>query len=294
MDLIAGKDSEAGERRTAGNEEGLDDDVMTSSADPHTRQKILVVDDDKEIRSMVKSIFRDRLDVIEASDGIEALDVFRETLVDLVITDLVMPRMDGAGLVKSLKANELTKHIPIVFLTFKDDIEMRISSCEIGGEAFIPKPFYPKHLKSVVYRILSDRNDLRDYYNSVRSSTDIYKDKAVKVEDKKFMLRITDLVEENLTDESLSPSFLSDSLNISKVQLYRKMKEISGMTPGEFIRDVRIEHSASLLLNTELTVLEVMYDSGFNNKSYFFREFSRKYHCTPKAYREKNRGQASS
>ncbi len=294
MDLIAGKDSEAGERRTAGKEEGLDDDVMTSSADPHTRQKILVVDDDKEIRSMVKSIFRDRLDVIEASDGIEALDVFRETLVDLVITDLVMPRMDGAGLVKSLKANELTKHIPIVFLTFKDDIEMRISSCEIGGEAFIPKPFYPKHLKSVVYRILSDRNDLRDYYNSVRSSTDIYKDKAVKVEDKKFMLRITDLVEENLTDESLSPSFLSDSLNISKVQLYRKMKEISGMTPGEFIRDVRIEHSASLLLNTELTVLEVMYDSGFNNKSYFFREFSRKYHCTPKAYREKNRGQASS
>lgn len=250
------------------------------------RQKILVVDDDKEIRALVKSIFQDRLDVLEASDGLEALDVFKETLVDLVITDMVMPRMDGAELAKSLKSNDMTKHIPIVFLTFKDDIELRISSCEIGGEAFIPKPFYPKHLKSVVYRILSDRSTLKDYYNSVRSSTDIYKDKAVNIEDKKFMLKITDLVEKNLLDEHLSPSFLSECLNISKVQLYRKMKEISGVTPGEFIRDVKIEHAASLLLNTNLTVSEVMYDSGFNNKSYFFREFSRKYHCTPKAYRD--------
>lgn len=96
-------------------------------------------------------------------------------------------------------------------------------------------------------------------------------------------------MEKNLTDEHLSPSFLSESLNISKVQLYRKMKEISDVTPGEFIRNVKIEHAASLLLSTELTVLEVMYDSGFNNKSYFFREFSKKYNCTPKAYRETGR-----
>lgn len=256
------------------------------SAEPQPRQKILVVDDDKEIRGLVKSIFQDRLDVLEASDGVEALEVFKETLVDLVITDMVMPRMDGAELAKSLKSNDMTRHIPIVFLTFKDDIELRISSCEIGGEAFIPKPFYPKHLKSVVYRILADRSTLKDYYNSARSSTDIYKDKAVNIEDKKFMLKVTDLIEKNLLDEHLSPSFLSECLNISKVQLYRKMKEISGETPGEFIRNIKIDHAASLLLNTGLTVSEVMYDSGFNNKSYFFREFSRKYHCTPKAYRE--------
>lgn len=287
-DLIAGKD-------LAGDKKQMLEEMTDSAEDEQNqhvsqqRQQILVVDDDREIRSMIKSIFCDRLDVLEASDGVEALEIFKETLVDLVITDMVMPRMDGAELARFIKSNELTKHIPIVFLTFKDDIEMRINSSELGGEAFIPKPFYPKYLKSVVYRILSDRNTLKDYYSSVRSSTDIYKDKAVNVEDKRFMLKITDLVEKNLTDEHLSPSFLSESLNISKVQLYRKMKEISDVTPGEFIRNVKIEHAASLLLSTELTVLEVMYDSGFNNKSYFFREFSKKYNCTPKAYRETGR-----
>lgn len=287
-DLIAGKD-------LAGDKKQMLEEMTDSAEDEQNqhvsqqRQQILVVDDDREIRSMIKSIFCDRLDVLEASDGVEALEIFKETLVDLVITDMVMPRMDGAELARFIKSNALTKHIPIVFLTFKDDIEMRINSSELGGEAFIPKPFYPKYLKSVVYRILSDRNTLKDYYSSVRSSTDIYKDKAVNVEDKRFMLKITDLVEKNLTDEHLSPSFLSESLNISKVQLYRKMKEISDVTPGEFIRNVKIEHAASLLLSTELTVLEVMYDSGFNNKSYFFREFSKKYNCTPKAYRETGR-----
>ncbi len=287
-DLIAGKD-------LAGDKKQMLEEMTDSAEDEQNqhvsqqRQQILVVDDDREIRSMIKSIFCDRLDVLEASDGVEALEIFKETLVDLVITDMEMPRMDGAELARFIKSNELTKHIPIVFLTFKDDIEMRINSSELGGEAFIPKPFYPKYLKSVVYRILSDRNTLKDYYSSVRSSTDIYKDKAVNVEDKRFMLKITDLVEKNLTDEHLSPSFLSESLNISKVQLYRKMKEISDVTPGEFIRNVKIEHAASLLLSTELTVLEVMYDSGFNNKSYFFREFSKKYNCTPKAYRETGR-----
>ena len=287
-DLIAGKD-------LAGDKKQMLEEMTDSAEDEQNqhvsqqRQQILVVDDDREIRSMIKSIFCDRLDVLEASDGVEALEIFKETLVDLVITDMVMPWMDGAELARFIKSNALTKHIPIVFLTFKDDIEMRINSSELGGEAFIPKPFYPKYLKSVVYRILSDRNTLKDYYSSVRSSTDIYKDKAVNVEDKRFMLKITDLVEKNLTDEHLSPSFLSESLNISKVQLYRKMKEISDVTPGEFIRNVKIEHAASLLLSTELTVLEVMYDSGFNNKSYFFREFSKKYNCTPKAYRETGR-----
>ena len=120
-----------------------------------------------------------------------------------------------------------------MFLTFKTDVEHEIHGYEMGGEAYISKPFHPKHLQAVVHRILNNRLSLRDYYNSVLSSSDVYEGNAIDADDKKFIVQLTNIIEENITDEGLSLSFLCEKMFVSRMGLYRKIKDITQMTPSE-------------------------------------------------------------
>jgi signal transduction histidine kinase/ligand-binding sensor domain-containing protein/DNA-binding response OmpR family regulator len=252
-------------------------------------QSVMIVDDEKQIRDLVKEILGNEYKVITATDGLDAIEVLKHGLPDLIITDISMPNLDGIGLLKFLKENELTKHIPIIFLTFKSDMENEVSSYELGSEAFIPKPFYTKHLIAVVHQILRNRSSLKDYYSSAISNRDVYEDTVVDSEDKKFIVQLTNLIEENMENENLSPDFICEKMFISKMQLYRRLKKIASATPSEFIRKIKINHAAHLLKTTRLTVLEVMFRSGFNYKSYFYKEFAAIYHMSPKEYRENNK-----
>lgn len=261
---------------------GDDEDEYTSVAQGLT---ILIVDDEKAIRDLVSDILSDRYRVLQASDGKEAVEIISHGLPDLVITDIAMPGMNGIELCRYLKENEITRNIPIVFLSFLSDIQNEISSFETGGEAFIPKPFYPRHLNAVVGKILSGRESLKSYYSSAISNSDLLNEKVVSKPDKDFILKITGLVEADLSNEEISPAFLADQMNISKAQLYRKLKELVGMAPVEFVRSIRLEKAARLLKTTSLTAQEIMYSVGFNNKSYFYREFGKRYGMSPKEYR---------
>ncbi len=247
---------------------------------------VLIVDDEKPIRDLVSEILSDRYRVLQASNGKEAVELISHGLPDLVITDIAMPEMNGIELCRYLKENEITRNIPIVFLSFLSDIQNEIGSYETGGEAFIPKPFYPRHLNAVVNKILSGRESLKSYYGSVVSNSDILNEKVVMKSDRDLIVRLTGVVESNLSDETLSPATLCDRVNISRAQLYRKLNELVGMSPVEFIRSIRLEHAARLLKTTNLTVQEIMYEVGFNNKSYFYREFGKVYGLSPKAFRE--------
>lgn len=200
-----------------------------------------------------------------------------------------MPRLDGLGLLKYLKENEITKHIPFVFLTFKNGVEHEIHGYEMGGEAYIYKPFHPRHLLAVVHRILNDRRSLKDYYNSAISTADVWEGNTVDADAKKFIVQLTSLIEENITDENLSLNFLCDKMFVSRMGLYRKITQITQMTPSEFIRSVKLRHATHLLKTTNMTIQEIMFCSGFNNKSYFYREFARVYGMSPREMREKNR-----
>lgn len=250
---------------------------------------ILVVDDEKQIRDLICEILSDEYTVVQAADGVEAIEILKHRRPDLIISDISMPNLDGLELLGYVKGNEITKHIPFVFLTFKTDVEQEIHGYEMGGEAYIPKPFHPKHLQAIVHRILNNRLSLRDYYNSVISSSDVYEGNAIDADDKKFIVQLTKVIEENITDENLSLGFLCDKMYVSRMGLYRKIKEITQMTPSEYIRSVKINHATHLLKTTNMTVQEIMFCSGFNNKSYFYREFAKIYHMSPREMREKER-----
>lgn len=250
-----------------------------------TGQSILIVDDEDQIRSLVEDILSPEYKIIQARDGLDAMDKLTQEKVDLIISDVCMPNLDGLGLLKKLKDNEITKHIPLIFLTFKIDIENEVSGYEMGGEAYIPKPFHPKQLTAVVHQVLGNRTFLKKYFSSSLSSSEILDGQLVTAEDKSFIVEVTKLIEENITHESLSADFLANKLLISRMQLYRKLKRIADTTPGEYIRVIRIKRAAHLLKTSKSTVQEIMYQSGFNNKSYFYREFAKAYGFTPNKYR---------
>lgn len=248
-----------------------------------------MVDDEKQIRDLICEILAGEYTVVQAADGMEAIEILKHRRPDLIISDISMPNLDGLELLGYVKGNEITRHIPFVFLTFKTDVEQEIHGYEMGGEAYIPKPFHPKHLQAIVHRILNNRLSLRDYYNSVISSSDVYEGNAIDADDKKFIVQLTKVIEENITDENLSLGFLCDKMYVSRMGLYRKIKEITQMTPSEYIRSVKINHATHLLKTTNMTVQEIMFCSGFNNKSYFYREFAKIYRMSPREMREKER-----
>ena len=247
---------------------------------------IIIVDDEKAIRDMVSDILGGSYTILQAGNGKEAIELISKGLPNMIITDIAMPEMDGIELCRYLKENEITRNIPIVFLSFLSDIQSEISSFETGGEAFIPKPFHPRYLQAVVNKILSGRDSLKSYYSSVISNSDMLNEKVVMKEDRDFIIKATALVEGCLADEGLSQAYLCEKLNISGSQLYRKLKELVGLSPVEFIRSIRLEHAAQQLKTTNLTVQEIMYASGFNNKSYFYREFGKKYGMSPREFRQ--------
>ena len=261
---------------------GNDEDDYTTVGQGMT---IIIVDDEKAIRDLVSDILSDRYKVLQASDGKEAVEIISHGLPDLIITDISMPGMNGIELCRYLKENEITRNIPIVFLSFLSDIQNEISTFETGGEAFIPKPFYPRHLNAVVGKILSGRESLKSYYSSAISNSDLLNEKVVDKGDRDFIMKVTSLVENDLSNDDISPAFLADEMNISKAQLYRKLKDLVGMAPVEFVRSIRLDKAAHMLKTTSLTAQEIMYSVGFNNKSYFYREFGKKYGMSPKEYR---------
>lgn len=260
-----------------------------NETDTGVKKKIMIVDDESHIRELVKDILESEYSIIQAEDGLDAINKLQSGIPDMIITDINMPRMNGVDLLRHLKDSDVTRFIPVIFLAFKTDLQEEIDTYEIGSELFIPKPFHPKHLAAIVHRILDNRTLLKTYYSSSISSTDLYEGDLVGTEDKEFLMQLTTLIEQNITDENLSPSWLCEKVLVSKMQLYRKLKELTQQTPSEFIRSVKINHAVHLLKTTTLTVQEIMYSSGFNNKSYFYREFSEKYHMSPAEFRKENR-----
>lgn len=257
------------------------------AAAPEGRRSLLIVDDQEQIRDLIADLFADRYTVLQAADGRQAIEVMKRQRPDLILCDIIMPAMNGPELVKELKSNPFTASIPVVFLTSKVSLADHISGYDLGVEAYIPKPFHPRHLQAVVNRLISSRESLRDYYNSPMAQTDLYNGNYMAQKDRDFLVQLNRTIEENLENESLDLAHIASTLAVSRMQLYRRIRELAGVSPSEYIRSVKLDRAAHLLRTTELTVQEVMYRSGFNNKSYFYREFTQKYASSPKEFRNR-------
>ena len=246
---------------------------------------ILVIDDESEIRELVSDFLSVRYEVAQAGNGKEALELMRVRMPLLIVCDIIMPEMDGVEFIKKMKEQELTRHIPIILLSSKGSVENQIEGLETGADAYLSKPFHPRHLEAQVESLLHRNKAILDYSESTYASLEQYEGKLIHKEDKELMLHVTRIIHQQMDNESLTLDFIAGELSLSKMKLYRKIKELIGQTPTEFIRSIRLKQAEKLLKTTNKTVQEIMYVCGFNNKAYFYREFSKKYHLTPKEYR---------
>jgi AraC-like DNA-binding protein len=196
-----------------------------------------------------------------------------------------MPVMDGVEFVQIMKAQELTRHIPIILLSAKNSIESQIEGLEVGADAYLNKPFHPRHLEAIIESQLHRNRAVLEYSESIYAALEQYEGKFIHKEDKQLMLHVTKIIHDQIDNETLTLDFIASEVVLSKMQLYRKIKEITGQTPTEYIRSIRLKQAERLLKTTNMTVQEIMFHCGFNNKAYFYREFSKKYHLTPKEYR---------
>lgn len=252
------------------------------------RKTILLVEDEKEIHLFLNDLLGEIYKIIPVYNGLEALEVLEREMPDIIISDVMMPMMDGVELCKKIKQDIKTCHIPFIMLTAKDSVIHRIEGLDSGANSYIPKPFYPDHLLIRVQKLLEEKELLLKHFTQDTLTENLSK-LPINNDEKDFVKKVIELIRSNIDNEDLQSLFIEKELGISNSQLYRKVKQIFGFTPGDLIRTIRLKYAAELLRKNVLTVSEVCYQSGFNNRSYFYREFNKMYNATPKNYQLKHK-----
>lgn len=254
------------------------------SIDNANKPIILVVDDGAAIRVLIKEVLGDQYIVYEAETGQEALELMLRTVPDCIICDVMMPGMSGLELCRKIKEAPATCHIPFILLSARGNMEQKTEGYEAGADAYIAKPFYAEHLLVRIRKLLEYKKRIREMLKKENIYNEIDEEDIADT-DKVFLKSLVRYIEEHLDDENLGPEQLEKHIGMSKMNFYRKLKALSNMTPSEFIRHIRLKEAAVLLTGTQLTVSEIFYKTGFNNQSYFFREFKKLYNCSPNEYR---------
>lgn len=244
--------------------------------------KVLIVEDNSDLRYYLKTYFASHYSISEARDGEMGLTMAIEGVPDLIISDLMMPKMDGINLCSTVKVNEKTSHIPIILLTAKADIESKLQGLNTGADDYIAKPFDARELEVRVRNLIENRKKLHHKFSQqfYLSASEL---KVESIEDR-FLKKVRDTIEQHMADTTFSVEVLAAEVAMSSVQVYRKLKALTGYTPNELIRNFRLERAASLLSQHAGNVSDVAYQVGFNNLSYFAKVFKDKYGVTPSEY----------
>lgn len=259
------------------------DFIPETNAD--NKKTVLVVDDNKDIVWLITNALSDTYIVKSAYTVEEALKIIASQTPALVITDIMMPNVDGLEFIRLLKEDKFSKHIPIIVISAKITEKDQSEGLDIGADAYLTKPFSTTVLRSVMNRLLTVKDELKDYYYSPESAYNYSEGQLIHQEDKAFMDSVVAIISENLEQENLRPEFIAEKLNMNTRNLYRRFKKISALSPNDFIKDYRFTYASKLLITTSLTIQEIIYKVGITNKSYFYREFLKKYNMTPKEYR---------
>ena len=251
------------------------------------RKVILIVEDEREIQLFLNELLKEKYKILIANNGFEAIEIMKNELPDIIITDVMMPIMDGIELCRKVKNDNRTCHIPVIMLTSKSSILHRIEGLASGANSYIPKPFHPDHILIRVQKLLEERELILKHLSQDTFIENI-KDLQVHNDDKELLRNVTKLIRDNIDNKNLQSLFIEEQLGISNSQLYRKVKQNFGFSPGDLIRTIRLKYAAELLRKSDYTVSEICYQSGFNNRSYFYREFKKMYSSTPKDYQLNN------
>lgn len=251
---------------------------------------VLIVDDYPDILQYLCSALSDRYWVESAADGREGLEKALQLTPDLIISDVMMPEMDGMELCRHLKQNPVTSHIPVVLLTARADADSKLEGLNNQADAYLAKPFSPAELGLILRNLLANREALRKYYLAAAglSATSEAPNPAVGISalEQAFLERAHEVVIQHLDDPDFHVDDLCRAMLMSQSQLHRKLTALTGMPANRFIRKIRLQEAAQLLRSTSLNVAEVAYDTGFRDPDYFGRAFRKMYGMAPTEYRE--------
>lgn len=248
------------------------------------KKNILVVEDNAEVRGYIKEQLVNNYCIKEAENGEEGLLAAEDQLPDLIVTDVMMPRMDGYEFCLKLRSNEKTSHIPIVMLTAKAGLDDKINGLETGVDAFVTKPFSAKELKIRIKNLIAQREQLRKRFSNatIIRPTEV---SAISA-DQLFLKKTLKLIESNFYDENFSVELLAGKINMSVSQLNRKLNALIDQPAGQLIRSLRLQRAADLLNQNSASVSEICYNLGFSDLSYFSRAFKKQFGRTPTEYRK--------
>ena len=261
--------------------------IIRQESEQSLSETVLIVDDNADIRAYLRTILQDRYQVSEAVDGQQGLTVANEIVPDLIVSDVMMPVMNGLEFCQRIKGSTATSHIPVILLTARALSKHQIEGYESGADAYITKPFAADLLLARISNLLKNRVLLKSLFGSAEPKKEAPDSNAAAPStaepgrEDAFMLKFRDFVERNMTDSDLSVETIGAELGLSRVQLYRKVKALTGQSPVELLRRARLQRGRQLLQSTDKTVSEVAYEVGFSAPSYFTKCFKDEYGISP-------------
>ena len=274
----------------------LEEELMMEEEEPQTgtkaktRLRILVVEDEIEIKAYLKSELSDEYKVETCNNGKEAYDLILRDTPDLVISDVMMPEMDGLALCRKIKQNTNVNHVPIILLTARSKPEDTLEGMETGADAYMVKPFNTELLKRTIANLIANRRLLRNKFSGAQQQEDKIEKITMKSGDEILMGKIMKVVNEHLDDPTLNVEMLASEVGLSRVHVHRKLKELTNLSTRDFIKNIRLQQAATLLAQDhKLTVSEIAYATGYTNLSHFSSSFREKYGMSPKEYMNQHR-----
>jgi DNA-binding response OmpR family regulator len=277
-------------------EELISSETVTSEMEkPITRQdsgkglehEILVVEDNADLRNFIRESLSDEYSIVEAEDGKVGVEKATTRVPDLVISDIMMPGMDGIELCAKLKSDERTSHVPVVLLTAKSTQKDKIEGLGEGADDYISKPFDMAELKARIRNLLDQREKLKQKYLGMVGLD--WNQLSVTTLDEKFLKKITAVISERMHDSEFNVEGLQDEMAMSRVNLYRKLKALTGDTPSELIRTLRLKTAAVMLEKGDDNITQIALNTGFSNSSFFAHVFKKEYGMTPGEYRKQRK-----
>ena len=262
----------------------LDLNDQENERQSRSNQRVLLVDDDDSMLDYLSNSLKHNYKIITARNGKEALKIAVSQMPDLIITDVVMPEMDGIQLVKALKGNSLVSHIPVIMLSGKNKLQDRMLGLDTGADSYLPKPFYMSELKSLMANLINNRLIVKGKYSGQQEQAQHVDPVQFESSDEQFMKRVMEIVNENISNSDFNISQMVDEVGMSRTQLHRKLKELTGFSAARFVQNIRMQQAMKLLKEKRVNVSQIAYSVGFASQTHFSTTFKQYYGVSPTEY----------
>ncbi len=268
---------------------GFENDILPDSAsESKSKYRILIVEDDVQLLMLIRKLMSEHYDVEIAGDGKQALEILNKKRIDLVVSDVMMPNMSGLELARIIKEDLITSHIPVILLTAKSANEHVIQGLETGADGYVVKPFHPRHLHLRIAKLLETREILMEGIRKNFDKQAEIEEQHLSDRDRKLLEKAHDFIAKHYQDDQLNADDLADELALSKAQLYRKIKALSGLTPHGLIKNFRLIKAREFIKAGNHSISDIVFMTGFNNRAYFYRSYRELFNETPgEMYKQK-------